>query len=369
MTGTITEACPECGAANRVDADSCRLCGALLKSELMSRPGIQKKILRRTDFMAAARANRKNTRRLVTLLSLTGICLGYLIGWTIQTAYVGLPENTTSIWYLSEWGIKGGFIMLVASLVWTWIAFRSGDKIIMRITGAREVSRDDEPQLHNVVEEMALAAGLPKPKVFIIETPSMNAFATGMQPSRSAIGVTRGLLEKLNRDELQGVIGHEMGHIANWDIRYATAVSVMVGLIALVSDFAFRSMFYGRHGGGRRSSGKGGNGGAAILFVLLLVFAILAPLVARLVQMAVSRQREFLADASSVRMTRNPIGLISALEKLGQQAEPFKGANRATQHLFIVNPFRNFSEKASAMMATHPPLSRRINRLRNLGND
>jgi heat shock protein HtpX len=191
-----------------------------------------------------------------------------------------------------------------------------------------------------------------------------------MTPARSSIGVTRGLLDNLNREELQGVIGHEMGHIVNWDIRYATAVGVLVGLIALVSDGALRSL---RFSGGRSqssgSSGRGGGGGAALIVLFLLLFAALAPVFAKLVQMAVSRQREFLADATSVRLTRHPEGLISALEKLATSAKPFKGANSATQHMFIVNPFRNFSEKATRLFSTHPPLERRMARLRNLGND
>lgn len=359
--------CPECGAANRPDAKTCRLCGTLLRPELERQPRMQRKILRRTDFMAAARANQTNTRRLVFILTAIGAGLGYLLGWALQANYATAPPGA-SAWFFSSWGLTGAFIMLVASVAWTVIAFHSGDRIIMHMTGAHEVSLEDEPQLHHVVEEMALAAGLPKPRVFVIETPAMNAFATGMRPQRAAIGVTRGLLQNLSRDELQGVIGHEMGHVVNWDIRYATAVSILVGVIALVSDGILRSVYYGGVGGGRRRGGSRNNGGA-ILMVVMFLFALLAPLAARMVQMAVSRQREFLADATSVRLTRNPHGLISALEKLSRAAEPFKGANRATQHLFIVNPFRNFSETASALMATHPPLERRIARLQNLGAD
>ncbi|MDH3563644.1 MAG: M48 family metallopeptidase, partial [Gammaproteobacteria bacterium] len=207
-------------------------------------------------------------------------------------------------------------------------------------------------------------AGIRKPRVYLIETDALNAFATGMHPARSSIGVTRGLLDTLNREELQGVVGHEMGHIVNWDIRYATAVGVIVGLIALVSDGALRSL---RYSGRSRSSNSRSGGGAVVIVLFLLIFAALAPIFSRLVQMAVSRQREFMADATSVRLTRHPEGLISALEKLALNAKPFKGANQATQHMFIVNPFRNFSEKASRLFATHPPLERRMARLRNLG--
>ena len=350
---------------NRVRAQACRQCGAPLKSDWQSHPRLRNKVLRRTDFMAAARANQKATRRLVFMLLMILGVLGYLIGWGMQLLTGAMPPEVETIWVVSRWGVWGALGFLAIGAVWSWVAFTNGDRIILRLTGAREVSADEEPQLHNVVHEMAIAAGIVQPKLFVIETGALNAFATGMSPSKSAIGVTRGLLETLDREELQGVIGHEMGHIVNWDIRYATAVGIIVGLIALVSDGALRSL---RFSGNSRSSGKGGS---AVIFVVLalIAFAALAPLFAFLVQMAVSRQREFLADATSVRLTRHPEGLISALDKLAASAEPFKGANRATQHMFIVNPFRNFKENSSRLMATHPPLELRMNRLRNLGND
>ena len=341
---------------------------------------MRNKILRRTDFMAAARANQRATRWLVvSLLSILAV-LGYLLGWGLQlgvgyfpanseTMQVGMgyyPPDAESIWFFSSWGFRVALVLLVIGSVWTWIAFRKGDRIVLKLTGASEVGPEDEPVLHNVVEEMAIAAGIVKPKVYVLETPALNAFATGMSPARSAIGVTRGLLDTLNREELQGVIGHEMGHVVNWDIRYATAVGVIVGLIALVSDAALRTLYFSNRS--RSSSGKG-DGKAAIIMVVLIAFAALAPVFAFLVQMAVSRQREFLADATSVRLTRHPQGLISALDKLAASAQPFKGANRATQHMFIVNPFRNFKERTNRLYATHPPLELRMQRLRNLGND
>jgi heat shock protein HtpX len=293
------------------------------------------------------------------------VILGYLLGWSLQLLMGDLPDTLETIWFLSPWGVWGALGLFVFGAAWAWVAFSQGDRIVLRLTGAREVSADDEPVFHNVVEEMAIAAGISRPKLFVIETGALNAFATGMSPAHSAIGVTRGLLESLNREELQGVVGHEMGHIVNWDIRYATAVGVIVGLIALVSDGALRSLYFS---GRSRNSGKGGSG-AAFVMLALIAFAALAPLFAFLVQMAVSRQREFLADATSVRLTRHPEGLIAALQKLASSTETFKGANRATQHMFIVNPFRNFEEKASRLSATHPPLALRINRLRNLGGN
>ncbi|MGB5338271.1 MAG: M48 family metallopeptidase, partial [Gammaproteobacteria bacterium] len=308
---------------------------------------------------------------LVAALLFILAALGYLGGWSAQLAAGIVPEGVETIWFPSQWGMLAALVLFAIGAIWTLIAFRMGDRIILRLTGAREISAAEEPQLHNVVQEMAIAAGITKPRVFMIETETLNAFATGMHPARSAIGVTRGLLDKLNREELQGVIGHEMGHIVNWDIRYATAVGVLVGLIALVSDAALRSLrFSGRSRHSDRGGGGGGNPGASVVLILVLVaFAALAPLFARLVQMAVSRQREFLADATSVRLTRNPAAMISALDKLAANAMPFKGANQATQHMFIVNPFRHFSERASGLMATHPPLELRIHRLQNLGDE
>jgi heat shock protein HtpX len=366
MESPATKPCPECGTANRPQARTCRQCGAPLISDWQDKPGLRNKVLLRTDFMAAARANQRATRRLVILLLVILAILGYLLGWSVQamTGYVQ-PEHQ-SIWFTSRWGGWTALVLLCVGALWSWISFRAGDRIILRMTGANPVTVDEEPQLHNVVEEMAIAAGIRKPRICVIETDALNAFATGMNPARATIGVTRGLLDALNREELQGVIGHEMGHIVNWDIRYATAVGVIVGLIALVSDGALRSL---RFSGSSRNSNSRAGGGAVVIVLFLLVFAALAPLFSRLVQMAVSRQREFLADATSVRLTRHPEGLISALEKLERNAKPFDGANSATQHMFIVNPFRNFSEQASSLMATHPPVELRIRRLRNLGGD
>ena len=343
----------------------CTQCGVPFTTDWQAHRLLRNKVLRRTDFLAAARANQRATLRLLGALLLILGVLGYLFGWGLQLAMQGFPEGVGNIWFISRWGVWCSLVLFAVGTLWSWVAFRSGDRIILRLTGAGEVTADEEPVLHNVVEEMAIAAGVVKPRVFVIETAALNAFATGMTPARAAIGVTRGLLDSLNREELQGVIGHEMGHIVNWDIRYATAVGVIVGLIALVSDGALRALYFSDRS---RSSGKGG---ASSVFVMLalVAFAALAPVFALLVQLAVSRQREFLADATSVRLTRHPEGLISALEKLATSAQPFRGANRATQHMFIVNPFRNFGEKTSRLYATHPPLELRINRLRNLGNE
>ena len=256
-------------------------------------------------------------------------------------------------------------LMAAVSVGWSAISLAFGDKMVLAMANAKEIDKADAPQLYNVVEEMAIAAGVPMPKVMVLETDALNAFATGNKPANGTIAVTRGLLNTLSRDELQGVVAHEMSHLANLDTRYMVVVGVTVGLIALVCDMLLRSLAWGR--GNRSSSSDKKGGGAAILIILLIVVAILAPIAAKFVQMAVSRQREYLADATSVQFTRNPGGLISALGKLAEKAEPFPGVSRATQHLFIVNPVQTFTAKSSALLATHPDIADRIARLRNLG--
>lgn len=326
--------------------------------------------LRSTDFHAAIRRNERNTLWLCLIMVVIGSLLGYVIGWVLEVylspAGLAVEHALTGS---SSWGQIGAAAMLAFGAIWIVVALSVGDRVLLSLAGAREVTADEEPVLHNVIEEMALAAGLPKPRVAVLESPALNAFATGLKPEKSAIAVTRGMLGQLSRPELQGVVAHEMGHIANNDVRYATAVGVIVGLVALVSDAALRLLRPTRYGfpAGHRSRSRSDGGGAALALVVLLMFAILAPLAARLVQMAVSREREYLADATAVKLARNPLGLIGALEKIDGTTERFKGANRAIQHLFIANPFRKFGTKASALLSTHPPTPERIERLRNLG--
>jgi heat shock protein HtpX len=323
--------------------------------------------LTRTDFVAAIRRNRRNTALLCLALTLVGVAAGGGIGWAFGV--LADPEPTSPL--PPAFMVSGAVSMLAFSAVWTLIAIFLGDRIVLGITGAREAGTDEAPVLHNVVEEMALAAGLPKPRVMIVETGALNAFATGTRPEKAAIAVTRGLLNALSRDELQGVVAHEMGHVANNDVLYMTAVGVLVGLIVVVSDLALRSMrFVGAAGGGGRGGGsRKGGGGAMVLvaIVVLLAIGLLSPLMARVVQMAVSRQREYLADATSVKLTRNPLGLIGALQKLDAAPVRWADASRAVQHLFIVNPFKKFGADASALMATHPSIEQRIERLKALG--
>jgi len=317
-----------------------------------------------TNFVAAQAVNRRNTLILLAVLTALAAAVGYLIGWALQGySHDGAPTAISSA------GLAAAALMAAASVIWSLISLAFGDKMVLAMADAKEIQKQDAPQLYNVVEEMSLAAGVPMPRVMILETEAMNAFATGTRPTHGTIVVTRGLLEKLSRDELQGVIAHEMSHLANLDTRYMVVVGVTVGLIALVCDMVLRMMRWGSFaGGGRRDDDRrGGGAGAIIAIVLLILVAVLAPIAAKAVQMAVSRQREYLADATSVQFTRNPNGLISALTKLTEAAAPFPGVSRATQHLFIVNPVQEMTADTSSLMATHPDIADRIARLRNLG--
>ncbi len=232
------------------------------------------------------------------------------------------------------------------------------DKVVLSISGAREVTAGENAFLHNTVEGLAIAAGIPKPRVYVIDDPAPNAFATGRDPEHAAIAVTQGLLDKMSRQELEGVLAHEMSHIENFDIRFSTMVVVLVGTIALLRDFFWRDLRYGR--GRSRDSSSG------MLWVVGIVLAILAPIIAQLIQLAISRQREYLADMNGARLTRNPEGLASALTKLEADKEALAVANKATAHLYIVNPLHDWGGKLNGLFDTHPPIEERIRRLRAL---
>ena len=231
---------------------------------------------------------------------------------------------------------------------------------------AREVDETQAPKLMNVVRELSIAANIPMPKVYVIDDTAPNAFATGRDPKHASIAITTGLLEKLDREELQGVIGHELSHVRNLDIRFSLIVAVMVGVIAILADFFLRFTFWGGGGRSRDRDGGGGGGAQAIIFVVAILLAILAPLISRFIQLAVSRQREYLADASSVELTRNPYGLERALAKISADQEVLEVANRGTQHLYFTNPIKKFEERSSSLMSTHPAIIDRVNRLRQL---
>jgi heat shock protein HtpX len=261
-------------------------------------------------------------------------------------------------------------VVVVISLLLALISLYAGDGLVLAASQAKEVSEEQAPQLINVVRELALAANVPMPKVYIIDDSAPNAFATGRDPKHASVAITSGLLDKLDREELQGVIGHELSHVRNYDIRFTLMVGVLVGSVALLADMFLRFTFWGGGRSSSRSSRDSGGGGLqAVVFVLALVLAILAPIAARLVQLSVSRQREYLADASSVELTRNPIGLERALLKIAGDQEVLEVANRATQHLYIVNPIKKFEQRASGLFSTHPPTIERVNRLRALSGE
>jgi len=268
-----------------------------------------------------------------------------------------------AIGYATIGGTQGGIGLLgvfgVVAIAWSVIGYYTGDKMVLAVSGARHVTHADEPRLYNVVEEMTIAAGLPQPPaVYVLEDAAPNAFATGRDPQHASIAVTRGLLEKLDREQLQGVIAHEMSHIRNYDIRFQTLVGILVGMVALVADFFLRWSFWGGMGR-RRGGGSGGDQGQAIFAIVAVVLAILAPLAAYAVQFAVSRRREFLADASAVELTRNPLGLARALNTIATDPRPLKSANRATAHLYVENPLKKTKE-VTGVFDTHPPVQKRI---------
>jgi len=255
------------------------------------------------------------------------------------------------------------FILVIAVMVATvqaLVSYYYADSISLAVSGAKEAPRA-EPflELHRLVENLSITAGLPKPKIFVINDPSPNAFATGRDPKHASLAVTSGLLEIMNKNELQGVIAHELSHVGNYDIRLMTVVVVLVGVIALISDFALRWMWFG--GGRRNDNNEGGGQAQLILLVVAIALAILAPLAATLIQLAISRKREYLADASGALLTRYPDGLATALEKISQYSQPLKRANRATAHLYIADPFR---KKVAGLFATHPPIADRIKKLK-----
>ena len=264
-------------------------------------------------------------------------------------------------------GIGGLIIALVVWGVMNLVAFFQGDSILLALSRARKISRDEHPRLYNVVEEMKIASGLEKmPDIYIIDDPALNAFATGRDPNRATVAITSGLLQKLNRDELQGVIGHEMAHIKNRDVLLMALSAVLLGTIVILAWQATRILFYSGMAGTRRSSSSRGGSGQIIILAVALVLIILAPIMARFIYFAISRKREYLADASSALYTRYPEGLASALEKLAASDIQLKSANKATAPMYITNPFRKRGMAASDLTSTHPPVSERIRILRSM---
>ncbi len=299
--------------------------------------------LRRLDFREQQAKNQRRALSLaVALFAVLGV-LGAALGAAWGSWLVGTLAGLT-----------------VAGVQWAF-ARTAGASVIMSAAGAHPVDRATDAQLVNVVEEIAIAAGMPCPDVYLIDDSSLNAFATGFQPEDAAVAITTGLRDKLTRDELQAVLAHEIGHIRNGDTGYMVLIAVAVGAIALLADLGLRSLWHGRHG---RSFSGGKRQGPQLLIaaIVMIVLAILAPLVARILQAAVSREREYLADATSVELTRHPRALASALRKLGADPLRLKSANRATHHLYIVNPLHK-AQVRSSVFSTHPPLIERVRRV------
>lgn len=272
-------------------------------------------------------------------------------------------------WLIGFFFFANGYAgLVVAVVIWgimNLVALFQGDSILLSVSRAKKITKSDHPRLYNIVEEMQIASGLEKmPDIYIIDDPALNAFATGRDPKRASVAITSGLLEKLNRDELQGVIGHEIAHIKNRDVLLMVMCGILLGSIVMLSWFASRALLFGGAPRSRSSSSSGGGGG--IIIIIALVLMIIAPIAAQMIYFAISRRREYLADASSALYTRYPEGLASALEKLSASTQDLRSANKATAPMFIVNPFRSKGRAAADLSSTHPPISERIRILRSM---
>ena len=291
--------------------------------------------------------NRRNSSFLV---------VGFVVFVAVLLGVMGSALTGGGAWAAAAFGGTS----LAIAIVMAFFSYYSGDSMILRMSGATLIEHGDDPELYNVVEEMAIASAVPLPPVYLIEDTAMNAFATGRDPEHAALAITRGLRETLTRDELQAVIAHEMSHVRHYDIRLAMLLATLVGLVVLVCDSLPRTL---RHAG-RRSRGR--RGGGAIL-ILAIVLAIIAPFFAKFIQLAASRQREYMADAGAVELTRNPEAMILALKRLGGDKEVLEVANRATAHMYIVQPIKKWEARAKGMFATHPSIDDRVRRIELLG--
>jgi len=296
-------------------------------------------------------SNKRNTWMLLIIFVAFFVGLGYVFGLVYAEG-----DQQGAIGLMGVFGI--------VAIIYAFISYYAAGKLTLAIAHAKEVKRSEHFQLYNTVDNLAITAGIPTPKIYLIDDTALNAFATGRDPNHAAVAVTTGLLQKLDKSELEGVMAHELSHVKNYDIRLQSVTVALIGLIALISDIFLRSMFYRR-----RSSSRRGGQAQLILLIIGIVLAILSPIIAKLMHLAISRQREYLADASSALLTRYPEGLARALEKISHDHEPLEVANKATAHLYIENPLRN--EKGmkwlNKMFSTHPPVEDRIVRLRGMG--
>jgi len=284
-------------------------------------------------------SNKRKTVVIMTIFIVFVIFLGWLYGEFTQTGYIGLG------------------IAIILSFVMTLSSYFAGDKIALSTSGANEIEKEDNPYVYRMVENLCLTSGLPIPRVHIIPDSNINAFATGRNPEHASIAITQGAIDKLENEELEGVLAHELSHIKNFDIRLMMVVIVLVGIIALMADWFIRGFFYGK-----RSKGKGN-----ILIIVGIILAVLSPLIAQLMQLTISRKREFLADADGSLLTRYPAGLANALEKISLENKlPLKKVNNATAHLYIANPFGQTKKFMAKLFSTHPPIEERVRKLRQM---
>ncbi len=288
-------------------------------------------------------SNKRKTTLLITIFLVFIIGLGWFLG-----VYMGYGYEIT-------------ILAVMISFLMTLISYYSGDKVALASTGAKAIQKEDNPYVYRMVENLAITAGIPTPKVYIIDSPALNAFATGRDPEHASIALTTGIISALENQELEGVIAHEMSHIKNYDIRVMMIVVVLVGSISLLSNIFFRARLFG---GKRDSNNNGGGQIGAIIMLVGVVLLILSPLIAELIKLAISRKREYLADASGAMLTRYPEGLAKALEKISQSNTPLKTASAATAHLFISNPLKK--QSFTALFSTHPPIEDRIKKLREI---
>ncbi len=288
--------------------------------------------------------NKRKTWILISLFAIIVIAIGWALGYR-----TGTPEG-------------GIIIATIVATVMTLIGYFRGDSVALATAGAKKIEYRDHPELYAMVENLSITAGIPMPALYIIRDPSPNAFATGRDPQHASVAVTTGLLSIMNKTELEGVLAHEISHIKNYDIRVMTLVVVLVGSIVLLSDILLRSFWFR---GNNRD--RGGGQAALILFIIAIALAILSPIIAELIKLAVSRSREYLADASGSLLTRYPDGLANALEKIAKHDRPLKRANHATAHLFLANPFDpHVTKRFERLFSTHPPIEDRIAKLRNM---
>lgn len=295
--------------------------------------------------------SKKNKRKTFAIVLLFIILLSYIVYTLIN------------LWY-PEAGVSAVIIALALAVITSWASYYNSDKIVLSLNGARPATLEENQRMYENLEGLCIAAGLPMPKLYIMEDGSPNAFATGRDPKHAVICVTTGLMDKLNSYELEGVLAHELSHIKNYDILLQTIAAVFVGFTSILSDFFLR-VGARSFRGSRRSNDNNGNG-QAILLLIGVIFLIFSPLFATLLQLALSRNREYLADASAVELTRNPQGLIDALKKISSDTDPLEQANKSTECLYICNPIKKANGKSNNLFSTHPPIEKRIAALENI---